>query len=433
MKPAGFDDPDFRKLLKDAADTTHHRRNCLRKAVRDNDVEGAQMHTAWLLTDSQPKLLAAAVVACSGKVRPNPSAADCLLLPQSLKLMQLQPEIVPLRLRKKSNGNHRIIANFGFAHRTAQRVLKSILSAYHRPQSYQYTHRGPGRAILRARKLITTGKLWFAHLDIKEFYSSFKIEKLLEDAALGGILPSKTVASFVSARNLEFDVRQSDLGLFPHLTYSDLLWQARRGIPTGSSVSSIVAVMMVSRLKLTTAVKTSIINFEDDFLVLASSKEELAQTVEALRLSVGKLPGGHFSLIGKSQGCFENDSLVCLGHSIALVDGKLVVSVSGHNTDQFYAMLLDFENSAGEFAHGAGKLTPEKRLIQCAKLSNYLRSWHGTFTHSCDDASNIFFHGWCFLIEALNEIGKKSADLKHISASNPFVFSTHFEISGTYQ
>ena len=128
-------------------------------------------------------------------------------------------------------------------------------------------------AVKRALVLIESGKLWFAHLDIKEFYPSFKIEKLLGNAALEGILPKSTVANLVLARGLEYVIDPGYLKRYPLLSCASRLLEARRGIPTGSCVSSLVAPMMVSRLQLSAAVAATLINYEDDFLLLASSKE----------------------------------------------------------------------------------------------------------------------------------------------------------------
>lgn len=293
----------------------------LSKAVAAKDAAEVAAQTQWLLSDPAPKIYFAFRVGRSGNVG-RVSPGICLKAASALDLTSACFDKVGVILRKKKSGKHRLILNFGLRQRVAQNIIRCVLSAHHRPRAYQFTHRGVPKAVAHVRDLINLGNHWFAHLDIKEFYPSFKIEKLREDAALGGLLPSKTVAAFVHARGLEVSVRAEQMKQFPSLSCPDLLWEARRGIPTGSCASSVVAPMMVSRMPLDAATASHMANLEDDFLLLAPTKDKLQERIEVLMAAVKAIPGGHFKLELKASGQLGGTEACFLGHAIRLEGGS---------------------------------------------------------------------------------------------------------------
>lgn len=189
----------------------------LRLAVETKDTVSIEDETFRLLTDPAPKDFFALRVERSGKVG-RVSPGRCLKQACKLDLLSPCDEKAAVILREKLNGKHRLILNFGLRYRTAQNIIRLVLSAHHRPRPFQFTHLGVPIAIKRVIELIDQGNIWCAHLDIKKLYPSFRIEKLREDAALGGLLPSKTVAAFVHARGLEMSVRAEQLKHFPSLS-----------------------------------------------------------------------------------------------------------------------------------------------------------------------------------------------------------------------
>ena len=147
--------------------------------------------------------------------------------------------------------------------------------------------------------------------------------------------------------------------------------------------------MMVSRLQLSAAVAVDLINHEDDFLLLASSKEELEQMIVALRAAVRNLPGGRFSLKAKSQGHLDEISADFLGHSIRRKSGKTVVTFNTANHEHFFSVLKDFKSFAGGFKLNKADTYDQQRLRHCYQLRDYLKAWHQAFYLCGSDAIEL--------------------------------------------
>ena len=333
-----WSDPVITTRYNAARAATNARLALLREAVAAKDAAEVATQTQWLLSDAAPKVYFALRIGRSGKVGLiSPSA--CIKAALNLKLTATCTEKVPVILRKKKSGKVRLILNFGLRYRVAQNIIRCVLSVHHRPRSYQFTHRGVPKAVTRVRDLINQGNHWFAHLDIKEFYPSFRIEKLRENASLGGLLPPKMIAAFVHARELEIGVRAEQLKRFPYLSYSDLLWEARRGIPTGSCASSVVAPMMVSRMSLDAATADALSNYEDDFFLLAPTKDELQERIEVLMGAVKTIPGGHFKLELKSSGRLGETEACFLGHAMRLEGDETHIMLTNANREGLFSVL----------------------------------------------------------------------------------------------
>lgn len=428
MGAAEKHDTALESLLHDARAQTRAQTKVLRSAIDNNDLGKTAEVKAWFLTAPGPRFAFAVRAAAATAVKPKPSLQKCLGIAEKLDLTLPPKEAVELILRPKGGGKHRAILNFGLRYRAGQKLLAHVLSQYHRPQPFQFTHRGHQAAIQHALCLIEAGNLWFAHLDIKEFYPSFRTEKLRENAALGGILPDKTLAGFVVGRDLEVKVRSGELHKFPTLSYSPLLWEARRGIPTGSCLSSVVAPMMVSRLPLPPAVKAVAINFEDDFLVLAPSEVARDEAVEALMAAVKDLPGGRFKLRTKSMGYLPEDEAQFLGHRIVIEDGVPRVMVSAGNHEAFVARLSEFHEGQGDFGTKPDLPWPDQRLGHCRRMTGYIRSWAAAFA-LCDDAAEMADFAMTGVETEVKALGLPLAAVS-AGADDPGFYATdHFEFS----
>lgn len=405
------------------AETTKHA-EALRKAVAAKHVDMIAAETWWLLSDPAPKTYFALKLGRSRKVK-SKSPSWCLKQASELDLSSHSAEKADAILRKKLNGSHRVILNFRLQRRIAQNIVRLVLAAHHRPRPFQFTHKGVPKAIQRVIVIADQGNLWCAHLDIKKFYQTFLIEELLENAALGGLLPSKTLATFVLARRLDVCVRANDLKHFPHLSYATLLSEARRGIPTGSCASSIVAPMMVSRMLLAAAVENHLVNFEDDFLLLAPTKDELEKRIEALGSSVKTIPGGRFKLQQKSCGHLAETGAFFLGHSISRNGGSVRIRLTHTNRESLYLVLDELfkELPVG----GPIEAFVEALLKHCARAYQYLESWRATFA-LCEDVAEEAEDAMLVIEQTLAGIGKSMNDIKFMIANPSFVTNVHFEV-----
>ena len=429
MSVAELQNSAFSASVAKALALTRIQSKTLRVAVDNGNQAQTIALTEWFLTALEPRLYFAVQVARSGKVKPSPTPDECLSVAQALDLRQAPSEKVIGTLRAKASGKHRLILNFGHAHRTAQGVLRVILSAHHRPQPFQFTHRGPKKAMEQVRRHIEAGNLWFAHLDIKEFYPSFRFEKLGQDAALGGILPSKTLAGFVHARNLEVAVTPVSLKRFPYLTHTHLHWEARRGIPTGSCVSSVVAPMMVSRLPLSQAAKELLTNYEDDFLQLATSKAELDKAVEAFMVAVRDVPGGRFTVKTKSTGCLLESEISFLGHRITVCDDQARIGINSANEQKLFMLLDDFDIRKGEFALRAGSSETKQRRRNCQRVVDYLDAWARAFSLCGPEVEEIKAMGMYAVEQELHALGLSINSLGKTTGNGDFTIAAHINSS----
>ena len=160
----GFDDPSFVKKCQHARATVNKKLKALRSAVNSGADDDVKQLVQWLLTDPVSHLDAVVETARSPKVK-KLSAAQCLNIASEIDPFSPQSEIVRIRLRPKKSGKPRIISEFGPKARAGHHMVQGILSAFHRPRPFQFTHRGHAKAVKRALAVIKSGKLWFAHLD----------------------------------------------------------------------------------------------------------------------------------------------------------------------------------------------------------------------------------------------------------------------------
>ena len=203
----------------------------------------------------------------------------------SLDLSKPLKEPVQVWLKNKTNG-YRIIHNHGLKHRTAQDLVKRVMDVVFVPRPFQFTHLGIHAAIKQTKALINAGYVHAAHLDIKNFYGSFEPEKLLPELPL----PKEVVEHAVVGRHMEVVWDQEHMkgkSLSPHHI---LQKEARLGIPQGSACSSIIGAYCTSRLPWITMADVAMLNYADDYLLLAKSSNARAKAIDELTEAVGSSP-----------------------------------------------------------------------------------------------------------------------------------------------
>lgn len=292
-----------------------------------------------------PKPLFVSAVRANARLKPHRrlSISGCLAMAETLDFTQPLPEAVPVRPHPKKSGGHRMIHDHGLMHRTAQDAINRVLGEYLKPRSFQFTRKGAHAAIHHARALIAAGYVHLARLDIKDFYANFSADALIE----GLPLPKDVAAHAVIGRHMKVCIDKGSKtrghlsGHYASLAQS-LLPLARQGIPTGSSTSTIVSMMAISHLAWSPIEGVAIINYADDFLVLAMDQARLVDGVKALIASVAKLPDGHFTLLLKEQGAVAK-GLRFLGHRFYIKDDMLRVAPSDASLEKMHADLNQIE------------------------------------------------------------------------------------------
>jgi hypothetical protein len=114
--------------------------------------------------------------------------------------------------------------------------------------------------------------------------------------------------------------------------------EARLGIPQGSGCSQIVGMFIVSQLAWPSLPVAPMINYADDFLLLALDPLVLDKAVGELTDAVSGLPGGNFSVVLKAQRT-ASMGFEFLGHHLKIVDGTLKTVPTNANLEDLYRKL----------------------------------------------------------------------------------------------
>jgi hypothetical protein len=275
---------------------------------------------------------------------------------------------------------------------------------------------GVHKAVADVKKRVDAGYVYAARFDIKDFFGSFQLEKLAPELPL----PHEVVEHAVIGRHLEAYVDQSKSKGHasplhtPH--YDDLITLARRGIPPGSACSPIIAEFMISRLAWKPSKQVVIVNYCDDWLILAAQPEHRDAAVGALTDAVANLPGGQFELLPINQGSAP-EGFGFLGHHFQLVNGLVRTTVAAQAVLSLNANLTKLDQTFSDLIyHPKNKNKPNKKkeaLNLLAEMSVLLKGWGAAFRQADDVERHT---DWCEIL-----VAKDVADLgfspDHVAAA----------------
>jgi hypothetical protein len=358
----------------------------LHDAIQEKDKPGQIEARDRLLY--APEAVLTAAIAANRKLRPSKRASleRCLGVPGQLDFSKPIPEIVRVRPKPKKSATfggpvaYRMLHDHGLLHRTAQHAVMAVLGPHFLPSAFQFTHLGPPAAISRAKALIQAGYIYGIRLDIVEFYRNFSAGALINELPL----PQKVVDHAVLGRHMKAVVDQGKKTLSPH-TIADLLLQASQGIPQGSASSPIVGMICVSRLPWPSAPDAALLNFADDFQLLAKTLGALQKSIEKLTDAVTELPGGHFKLAVKAEGSAAT-GIDFLGHRLQFVNGKLKTTPTPGNLENLWTELNALDEQFGKYAYGPWKADQAKMIESAAEQYALIEGWMSAFSE-CDDAA----------------------------------------------
>lgn len=390
--------------------------------IKADDAFLTQRAGALLIEGSDARL--ASAITANKKLRPpyRQTLERCLAVPALLDFSKPLPEPVPVYAKKKNSGGVRMIHKPGLLHRTAQDMVERIMSAHYVPKPFQFTHRGVHRAIKQAKVGLTEGKVFVARLDIKDFYSSFEVEKLVTELPL----PQEVVEHVVVGRQIEVVMDKESMkgsctaiSSLPH-TYNTLVLLARRGIPLGSACSPIVGAFCMSRLKWVPIDGVLLVNYVDDFLLLSSSPALLGTAVGQLTDAVADLPGGQFELQLKAERTAAK-GFEFLGHRLQVVEGKLKTKPAESATCELYEQLDKIEAKLIKIVYVPGmafKHDQGEAIKHLAHMVAKIDGWLRAFSE-CDNPTRdvqvwaMAINEWC------SKLGVSTAQL--YDAIEPFM------------
>lgn len=158
-----------------------------------------------------------------------------------------------------------------------------------------------------------------------------------------------------------------------------------------------------------------LLNYVDDFLILAQGPEELGVAVKELITAVGELPGGTFKLVLKSKAKVTT-GVEFLGHRLTLQsDGTLSISVSHANLEDFWTRLSSLEEKLGPagFVPGKPNVAKVKKLL--AQMIAFANGWKSNFV-LCDEAADWHDQAINQVAEIAAKFGLAMSELEMLAA-----------------
>lgn len=282
------------------------------------------------LASARVKLACAIEAAGKRPLRNRPRLESLLAIPTKLSLDTPLAEIDRVRVRIKKDGQFRYIHDFGPLHRTAKQMVYRVLAEKFVAKDFQYTLSGIQTPIKLAKAELSDGKTFFATLDIRDHFGSFSTKKLAHLLPI----PKEWVDYVVGGRHAVVKLENIDPSI--SVSPAKLLLQAQRGLPTGSICSPIVAASSIGALTWQPSSERTLINFADNFLLLATSLSEMSKAKHELIDAVRKLPGGKFSPRVVDEGS-AGESFDYLGHSLKMVAGNIEIGPNLSNQEAIHA------------------------------------------------------------------------------------------------
>jgi hypothetical protein len=409
---------DAMKMIEKSRSATKATATALVNSIKSGDESTQVKARQWLMTS--PHALLTSAIAANKKLRTakRQTLEKCLAVPGVLDLNEPIAEVVPVRPKAKKSGGFRMLHDHGLLHRTAQNSVRRIVGTYFVPRSFQYTHNGVQAAIARTKKAIMAGHIYIARLDIKDFYPSFSAEALITELPLN----EEAVEHAVIGRHMKVVMDQDKRHgrnhpmSFPH-TQDDLLLLARLGIPQGSGCSPIIGMFCISRLLWAPMPGVILLNYADDFLLLALSETLLSEAVGKLIDAVANVPGGHFDLRLKSTSEI-NKGFNFLGHHLQLVDANLKTKPTESNLQDLYGTLNPLEEKIGKLTFVPGKIDKAAALTCLASCHAFVEGWKAAFSE-CDDIERWLSLPSNNLKELLSKVGASPDEM--VAAVEPWM------------
>jgi hypothetical protein len=184
------------------------------------------------------------------------------------------------------------------------------------------TRGGRHAAVGRVAELMASGRYRFVvTLDLKDFYPSLDREWLVSHLPVG----ERVSRNAIFLENFHRRTKVSGYGLFRHaLSPHPVLVRSRLGLLQGAASSPTIAEAIIAdvirRLFFTEGV--ALVNYADNFVLLANSREQLEAAVQSLQDAFARHPAGELRLL--SDGVRRlSDGFVFLGYKHKRVRGKV--------------------------------------------------------------------------------------------------------------
>ncbi|HUN95799.1 MAG TPA: hypothetical protein VMU69_06115 [Bradyrhizobium sp.] len=302
-----------------------------------------------------------------------------------------EPAIVHLKRKPSDPDNFRIFMDFGIENRSLQYLVRRPLEVLADIVPYQYTLKGGLRsAILHVAKAMSAGPVWAIELDVEDCYPSFNANELPSLLPLPKEVTNHVVVAnglHLVPGNIQYHFGPSgddDPGLPWELDAT--LEAARRGIPQGSAVSSLVAeTMLAIALRQIPDGIGERVAYGDNCLVIAAKEGDVVTMIKALGGALECHPAGRFRPNVKYFP--PGEPIKFLGHCLtAKLGGKIRIDPSPQNREKFEAKI------AAKLNHLlVGKLGKRSRKRRYREAKHFIQSWTAAFA-LCDGIGDLQVH-----------------------------------------
>ena len=276
-------------------------------------------------------------------------------------------------------GDYRLTLAFGVENKALQYLIKAILMVTADLHPHQYATVGTSKAIAHVAEMMRQGYVWAVEVDIKNCFPSFREEELHRFLPLPKkVIDHVAMASHLNtvAGNLYDFLGPAEDGVDP-IMVTDLLAEARLGIPQGSAASSIVAEILFAAVYKAVPTIGVAIGFSDNSLLMAKNQKDLVAITSALFCALKAHPVGLLRPRIKSASGPE-EPVDFLGHRLNLINGKVTIAPNPEND-----AIFDHKMKKGIARLQSVKLSELARQRHAKNLRRYVTSWTASFA-LCD-------------------------------------------------
>ncbi|HEX9323365.1 MAG TPA: reverse transcriptase domain-containing protein [Xanthobacteraceae bacterium] len=400
--------PEFVDSAESAPARAHLRAKLtrIRKAHKAGDRKQLRYLIQQYLTSFDALMTATRLARQNMRWYRRPKKNELKYIAENLNAYQGTREEVRLILIPKGQGKFRPTLDFGIENRALQYLIKSILYAVADLHPRQFATRGGvPAAITEVATAIKAGNLHAREIDITDFYPSFDGNKLVDLIPVPKKVVERVLLSehlnIVPSESLHHTATHASNGAadthpgggFPLEQY---LADARRGIPQGSSVSPIVAEMLLAPVLHQVPAGGEVVAYADNISVIAKNDGDADSMTESLGIALQTHPAGQ--LWPKIKSFPPGGPIECLGHRLTTDHGGLRIQPTAANREEFESRM-----NRGLARLKASSLSPATRAEIVRELKSDLSS-HASNFRLCDGMENCRQH-WSVRIASASHGG----------------------------
>jgi hypothetical protein len=266
-----------------------------------------------------------------------PSLPEMMQIAASVSMVDTGTEELRIKaVDKKTYPEFRAIVALGPIETARQYLVDMALKAQLPvlPNQFLTRHGGRHAAVGQVRELMASGRYRFAvTLDLKDFYPSLDREWLVSHLPVG----ERVSRNAIFLENFHRRARVSGYGLYRHaLSAHPVLVRSQLGLLQGAASSPTISEAIIADVvrRLVLAEGVALVNYADNFVLLANSREQLEAAVQSLQDAFARHPAGELRLLsdGVKRLC---DGVVFLGYKHKRVKGKVTCVPLEKNTSKF--------------------------------------------------------------------------------------------------